>query len=169
MPTPRPDLAAAAERCREQQDQPLWPDDHVRVCDNRTYLPVPDGSEWGGVWRVVRVNARTVSIEQGERRGKATPALLKKTDEPLPEGPAAAIPNQVTMGTLLRITPDAAKRIRGAQLTPQTLLVCLVDKRDKINVAPLGGDPKGHYWRLPRTMFAEIVDPATVLNPEATR
>jgi hypothetical protein len=169
MTTPRPDLAAAAERRLEQHEQTLWPDDHVRVCDNSTYLPVPDDSEWGGVWRVVSVNPRTVSIEQGERRGRIGPALLKKTDEPLPEGRAAAIPNQVAMGTLLRITPDATKRIRGEKLTPKTLLVCLVDKGDKINVAPLGGDPKGHYWRLPRTMFAEVVDPATVLNPDATR
>lgn len=76
---------AAERRQQQQQSQALLPGDHVRVCDPTTYLPVPDDHAWSGVWRVVRVNPKTISIKQGARTGKANRAVLKKTDEPLPE------------------------------------------------------------------------------------
>lgn len=167
MPSSRSDVAAAAERRLQQQSQTLWPGDHVRVCDTTTYLPVPDDHPWAGVWRVARVNPKTISIEQGARGGKAGRAILKKTDEPLAETAAPAVPDRVPAGALLRVTSEAATRL-GRDITPQTLLVTLADKGDKINAARLGGD-NDRYWRLPRAMLAEVVDPTTVLKPDAIR
>ena len=163
MTTP-PDLAAAAERRRQQQSQALWPGDHVRVCDTSTYFPSPTTTPGAasGVSSKSTLTVRTGRAGRGRptRRSSRRPRNRspRRTRQPCP---TASPPGRPARHPRRRRPPRPGHHLSN-------LLVALVDKGDKINAARLGGD-NGRYWRLPRAMLAEIVDPATVLNPDATR
>ena len=136
------------------------------ACDTSTYLPSPTTTP-GAASGVSSASTPRPSRSNRPAGREGQPGDPQEDRGTAPrDGRASRARPRPRRGAPAR-HPDAADRL-GRGITSRTLLVALVDKGDKINAARLGGD-NGRYWRLPRAMLAEIVDPATVLNPDATR
>lgn len=121
-----------------------------------------DDPKWAGRWVVRKVNPTTIVLDpEGGGRGlKAHKTLIAAP--PVPgESPfqrvAGSRPEGLRTAALVR-----ARRPLGSHGL-DTLYVVIKDGFDKVNIAPLGGDPAGHYWRIaPRGLV--VVDPAEVLK-----
>jgi hypothetical protein len=163
----RPAHDTPMTRAAAQSQQSFFYGDRVRICDRTNFLPVGDDDQWAGVWKVDRHNAKSVSLTQNDRRAKVSPALLARTDDPMPDAPEPQptdLPAHVVAGTILRLSPrGVAALTKQAGYTADALLVVLADKVDKVNVTILGGD-RDRYMRLPRPLLGAVVDPADILR-----
>lgn len=107
--------------------------DTLRVGDRVTV--VTDPGKFPGVWTVVKVNPRTVSLDQSGRRLRADVGCVAKVDgATLATATTVPIPEYLAEGTVVTV--------RGRE----GYWVVIKSAGDKTNVAKLGGDG-GRYLR----------------------
>jgi hypothetical protein len=117
----------------------------------------------GQTFKVVKVNPKTYRLQpiNGGRLVNADKFLVTAPPSKTPFIEDVPLPDRfahLPCGTLVRVS----LRKEVAWLHTGDLAVVLVDKGERVNVAPLGGH-EDRYARLPRQALT-IVDPKSVIN-----
>jgi hypothetical protein len=129
------------------------------------------GAKYRGVtFKVLKVNPKTLKLQplNGGRVINADKLLIvppPETTTPAGTSQDGPLIEHLPAGTLVRL--NGVRQEKG-WLRNGNLGVVLVDKGDRINVAPLGGHPDDTYARLPRRMVT-VVNPQDVLNTDNQR